>query len=273
MKGMKGMKGIMGLMGKKNRIKNSLSKLCPALLIISLWVMYCFPAWAESEGVSSLEELCRQAMETQSMEQVTNDAGLSHGDGQPGMENNSTVENETSGDYFSSIADAAKLNSISEGVSSVGSSMNSWGAKLMQFIGYILSIGLGLATAIDLCFIAIPPLRAILANGYTGNDKSLDVLPEVKGLLPMKMGKAGVNPLIQNPSQTGQKTQWVSYAALNAITTASCGESPLKVYLKQRLGVILFVPVLFTLAATGVLSKLGFILGNSLALWGNGIGG
>ena len=48
---------------------------------------------------------------------------------------------------------------------------------------------------------------------------------------------------------------------------------PLKVYLKQRLGVILFVPVLFTLAATGVLSKLGFILGNSLALWGNGIGG
>ena len=212
-------------------------------------------------------------METQSMEQVTNDAGLSHGDGQPGMENNSTVENETSGDYFSSIADAAKLNSISEGVSSVGSSMNSWGAKLMQFIGYILSIGLGLATAIDLCFIAIPPLRAVLANGYTGNDKSLDVLPEVKGLLPMKMGKAGVNPLIQNPSQTGQKTQWVSYAALNAITTASCGESPLKVYLKQRLGVILFVPVLFTLAATGVLSKLGFILGNSLALWGNGIGG
>lgn len=262
-----------GLMGKKNRITNSLSKLCPALLIIGLLVMYCFPAWAESEGVPSLKELHRQAMEMQSMEQVTNDEGLFHGDGQPEMENNSAVENETSGDYFSSIADAAKLNSISEDVSLVGASMNSWGAKLMQFIGYLLSIGLGLATAIDLCFIALPPLRAILANGYTGNDKPLDILPEVKGLLPMKMGKAGVNPLMQNSSQAGQRTQWVSYAALNAVTTASLGESPFKVYLKQRLGVILFVPVLFTLSATGLLSKLGFILGNSLALWGNGIGG
>lgn len=260
------MKKMKSFMDKKNRITNSLSKLCPALFIIGLLVMYCFPAWAESEGVPSLEELHRQAMETQSMEQVTNDEGLE-------VENNSAVENETSGDYFSSIADAAKLNSISEDVSLVGTSMNSWGAKLMQFIGYLLSIGLGLATAIDLCFIALPPLRAILANGYTGNDKPLDILPEVKGLLPMKMGKAGVNPLMQNSSQAGQRTQWVSYAALNAVTTASLGESPFKVYLKQRLGVILFVPVLFTLSATGLLSKLGFILGNSLALWGNGIGG
>lgn len=266
------MKKMKSFMDKKNMIKNSLAKLCPALFIIGFLVMYSFPAWAEDEGVPSLEELHRQAMEAQSIEQVTNDAGLSNGDGL-GMESNSGIENKASGDYFSSIADAAKLNHVSEDVSSVGASMNTWGAKLMQFIGYILSIGLGLATAIDLCFIAIPPLRAILANGYTGSDKPLDVLPEVKGLSPMKMGKAGVNPLMQNPSQTGQRTQWVSYAALNAVTTASGGESPFKVYLKQRLGVILFVPVLFTLAATGVLSKLGFILGNSLALWGNGIGG
>ena len=56
-------------------------------------------------------------------------------------------------------------------------------------------------------------------------------------------------------------------AALNATAAASTGDSPYKIYFKQQLPTIIVAPILFVLAATGILAQVGFFIGNYLTNW------
>jgi hypothetical protein len=67
------------------------------------------------------------------------------------------------------------------------------------------------------------------------------------------------------------RTQWVSSAALNAVAAESQPgpdgkpQSALKYYAKDMAVTLVLVPILLTLAITGALSDLGFLLGDVIA--------
>lgn len=88
----------------------------------------------------------------------------------------------------------------------------------------------------------------------------------------MGMG-AGMNGATPGMNQQGTmlgRIQWVSNAALNAVAGESTvgpdgkANSPFKTYIHDMVIVLVLVPVLLILAATGALTSLGFMLGNLL---------
>ena len=232
-----------------------MKKLKMALAVICLSAMFAFSAMA-NDGALSLEELQQQAQETQVV-----------------IENEDIVVDEYADDRSAivNIAGAAKLDSNSKTVNKIGAVMNVWAAKVMQFIGYIISIGLGLVTAIDVCYMAIPPLQGILANGHKGkasdeNNGPLMLGPQAVG---GPRGQLGPNNQMNNQQQEN-RTRFVSQEALDAVEEGKNG-AIFKVYLKKRWMTCVMAPVIFVLAATGVLSHFGFMLGEVVSQWIGGI--
>lgn len=82
----------------------------------------------------------------------------------------------------------------------------------------------------------------------------------------------------QNMSRMGE-TQWVSNAALNAVAAESQpgpdgkAVSPFKLYVKDMTVIMVVTPILLTLALTGTLTDLGFLLGDVICAGINSIGG
>lgn len=227
-----------------------------ALVVLSLSVMCCLPAYA-NDGVATLEQLQQQTQETQVV-----------------VENTEIVIEDTySGESaIANIAGAAKMDTNSETVSRIGYVMNSWAAKLMQLIGYVIAIGLGLVTALDACYIAVPPLQSMLANGYTGKASSsggaggpLMLGPQAAAGGPQ--GQVGLGPNMQMNNQQQNRMRLVSQEALDAVEDGKNGSNPFKVYFKKRWLTCVMAPVLFVLAATGVLSQFGFMLGEVISQW------
>ena len=230
-----------------------MKKLKVALAVICLSAICCMPAYANS-GAISFEDL-QQAQETQ-IEVEESQGSIQY----------------SSDSAIDSIAEAAKLDSNSESVNKIGRVMNTWAAKVMQFIGYIISISLGLVTAIDVCYMAIPPLQGILANGHKGkasdeNNGPLMLGPQAVG---GPRGQLGPNTQMNNQQQEN-RTRFVSQEALDAVEEGKNGANLFKVYLKKRWMTCVMAPVIFVLAATGVLSQFGFMLGEVVSQWIGGI--
>jgi len=94
----------------------------------------------------------------------------------------------------------------------------------------------------------------------------------------MGMGGMGMGGMGQGMAATGMnqqgnmigRVQWVSNAALNAVAGESAvgpdgkANSPFKTYIHDMVLVLVLVPVLLILAATGALTNLGFLIGNLL---------
>lgn len=244
-----------------------------ALLAVGLSVAFCFSAFAANDAVS-LDDLKKQAQETQV--QIENNAGQ----GQQGQQS-SNASNGASA--IGNITKAAAMDTESPEAQKIGGVMNNWASKLMQVLGYIISIGLGLITALDVVYIAIPPLRGILANGYTGTADQqaggmTGGMPGMAGGMGgfgMGGGSYGMGGMqartamgnTANNQPAGGRTQFVTNAALNAVASASSGANPFKVYMKQQAVVLIMAPVIFVLAATGILSRVGFYIGNYITNW------
>ena len=93
----------------------------------------------------------------------------------------------------------------------------------------------------------------------------------MSGMGGMGMGMAGgMNAGVgmgagQQPNVIG-RIQWVSNAALNAVAGENIvgpdgkAVSPFKLYIKDMIVVLILVPILITLAVTGALTSLGFVI-------------
>ena len=243
-----------------------------AILVAGLSVAMCFPAFATSNGNGpvSLEQLQEQAEQNnQAQTQApTNSTG------QGSNNSSSGIVLDDGASAISGIANSGKMDVDDPTAAKVGSVMNNWAAKAMQICGYIISIGLGLVIAIDLIFIAIPPLRGVLSNGYAGNVSAQnDNNPYNNGttfiggstMQSMNMSAQA------NNSPTSGRIQLVSNAALNAVTAASAGQNPFKMYLKEQLLTVIMAPAIYVLAATGILSRLGFFIGTTIGNWLGGL--
>lgn len=239
-----------------------------AILVAGLSVAMCFPAFATSNGNGpvSLEQLQEQAEQNnQAQTQApTNSTG------QGSNNSSSGIVLDDGASAISGIANSGKMDVDDPTAAKVGSVMNNWAAKAMQICGYIISIGLGLVIAIDLIFIAIPPLRGVLSNGYAGNVSAQnDNNPYNNGTTFIGSSTMqSMNMSAQaNNSPTSGRIQLVSNAALNAVTAASAGQNPFKMYLKEQLLTVIMAPAIYVLAATGILSRLGFFIGTTIGNW------
>lgn len=91
------------------------------------------------------------------------------------------------------------------------------------------------------------------------------------GMMGGATGMAGQNAVGMNQSGSIMgRVQWVSNAALNAVAAESSvgpdgkAISPFKEYCKDMILVLVLVPILLTLAVTGTLTNLGFLIGDLL---------
>lgn len=94
----------------------------------------------------------------------------------------------------------------------------------------------------------------------------------MQGGMMGQQGQMGASPAMG-------RIQWVSSAALNAVAAESMPgpdgtpQSAFKVYTKEMIVVLVITPILLTLAITGVLTNLGFLIGDVIAKGITSIGG
>lgn len=244
-----------------------------AILVAGLSVAMCFPAFATNSGNGpvSLEQLQEQAEHN---EQAQETQAQTNGTGQGSNNSSSGIVLDDGASAISNIAASGRMDTDDPTAARVGGVMNNWAAKAMQICGYLISIGLGLVIAIDLLFIAIPPLRGVLSNGYTGsvNTQAGDRnrYNDFSGNSNYTANNMMTSNQVNN-SPTSGRLQLVSNAALNAVTAASTGQNPFKTYLKEQLLTVVMAPAIYVLAATGILSRLGFFIGTTLGNWIGGL--
>lgn len=247
------------------------------ILVVCMSFATSLSAFAAPDGPVSLDQLESQAtaQETTAAPVQETQAVQTAPATSQGSQGSSTADDARSS--ITEIANSSKLDTSSPTAQKAGAVMQNWGSKLMQILGYVISIGLGLITALDIVYMSIPPLRGILANGYVG---SADQRPDhMQGNSNPGIGMIGgggttgwqqdrMNMTATNNNQpaTG-RMQFVTNAALNAVAAASTGDNPFKVWFKQQLPVLIIAPLLFVLAATGILANIGFFIGNYITSW------
>ncbi len=183
--------------------------------------------------------------------------------------------------FIEGLNGAADVSAEVEGVSSVTAGAKTAVAFIVQVISYLITILLALRVVVDLGFIALPFVRTFLGNGYMGNSQAgAGGVPNSLGINSggMGMGSAGGmgmqnNMRLASPQQQPNisgRIQWVSNAALNAVAGENIvgpdgkDVSPFELYIKDMVVVLTVIPILITLAVTGALTNIGFVLAQVL---------
>lgn len=216
---------------------------------------------------------------------------------------------ESADEYMEQIKSATDLTEVSPGATKINEGIKKVASFIIQVLAYFITAFLAVKVLIDLCYITIPFTRTFLGNGYQGDPSMAQGgmggmgmngmggmgmggmgMNRGMGMGGMGMGGYGMNRMgmggmggmgmggmgmngMQGGMQGGMgqamgKIQWVSNAALNAVMSPS----PLKFYAKDMTAVLIVTPILIVLAVTGVLTDLGFLLGDLIAQAVGGIG-
>lgn len=171
--------------------------------------------------------------------------------------------------------------------SSMASSINGMVYKVAQLLVQVISYGLTAALTVrvllDLTYIAVPFIRVILANGYTGTASQSNS----GGFGGGGFGGGGFGgggfggggfggggfggSSSGNASGQGSagKIQWVQNEALNAVAEQQSNSkgvgAQFKLYSKEMTITLVAVPILLVLALTGALWQLGFAIGYAIS--------
>ena len=160
-------------------------------------------------------------------------------------------------------------------------------SPLIQIFLYLIMILMTIRVVIDLIYIVFPPIRAFLSNGHVGNAASQGTMQTggfgggygggmgsyggfSGGMGGMNAANSMAMQQQNNPSNVS-RIQWVSQAALNAVASEAVvgpngkANSPLKAYAKDMIVLMIGVPIMLILAASGILSKLGFALASVIS--------
>ena len=102
---------------------------------------------------------------------------------------------------------------------------------IVGVLAYIVIIGMGLITALDVCYIVIPVFRSFYIDSAESGNR-----------ITGKTGKNGE-----------AKLRWVSDDAVYAVKVATVeeGKSPIKVYLFKRIGAYIIVAIVLFMLLTG----------------------
>lgn len=209
----------------------------------------------------------------------------------------------TADEYIANTKDAADLTNVdTKGASKVNEGIKTVAAFIVKILSYFLTAFLVVRVLLDLVYIALPFTRSMLSNGYAGNaaaggagmggmggmgspmggmgDMGMGGMGmgmrggygmNRMGMGGMGMGGAGMGGSQMGASPAMGRVQLVSTAALNSVASENMPgpdgrpQSALKAYAKDMAVTLVITPVLLVLAITGVLSNLGFLLGDVIA--------
>jgi hypothetical protein len=256
---------------------------------------------------TSLDDVISQSVDTSDNSSVSNDSSSSS------IQSSSTYSTTTSGSVQTSgesdmnfsdiLKGAGKLDTTSPTAVSVNSGIKKVASLIVQILSYFIVAGLVVRVVVDICYICIPFSRSFLSNGYSGNAQAGGAgsgMPGGMGMGGMSGGFGGGGfggggfgqsggfggggfgapaPMGGGASPATGRTQWVSEAALNAVAAGKSVDqnnkpvSPLKAYAKDMVPTLVITPILLVLAMTGVLSDLGFLIGDVIASAIGGISG
>ena len=217
-------------------------------------------------------------------------------------ESNSSVSSSKSSssytsadEYIENTKNAADLTSVdTKGADKVNDGIRTVAAFIVRILSYFLTAFLVVRVILDLVYIALPFTRSVLSNGYAGNPAAggsgmgmqqpgMGGMGSPMGGMGMGMGGMGMNGMgaqgQMGASPAMGRVQWISSAALNAVAAEQMPgpdgkpQSALKAYAKDMMVVLIITPVLLTLAITGVLTNLGFLIGDIIAKGITSIGG
>lgn len=197
----------------------------------------------------------------------------------------SQEQQDKNNEFIAGLQEATDLTDPVEGVNAVTPWIKQAAGFVVQVVFYAVTVLLAVRVVLDLAYIGLPFTRSFLGNGYSGaaaaqGQPGMGGPGMGMGGAGMGMGGYGMNRMGMggygaggNPNQTGQmmgKIQWVSNAALIAaeqegqMTPDGKHTGPLKSYMKNMIVVLVLVPVLLVLAATGALTQLGLTIGEIL---------
>lgn len=201
--------------------------------------------------------------------------------------------------FISDLSEAANMSKPTTEAQAVQPFITKIASVLFQVITYAVIAFLAVRVALDMAYIGLPFVRSFLCNGFSGNAQAgqpgmgmggpgmggpgmgmggpgmgmgmgggmgrgmgmgMGGMSGMGGMGGMGMQSANVN---NNGTMMG-RIQWVSNAALNAVASESQGTNAFKIYAKDMVVVFIAIPVLLTLAATGTLTNLGFLIGDVL---------
>lgn len=209
----------------------------------------------------------------------------------------------TADEFMEQTKQATKLTTDgSEGAAKVNAGISKVASFVVRILSYFLTAMLVVRVVLDLVYISIPFTRSMLSNGYAGNAAAggpgAGMAGPMGGMGGMgmggmgmggmgmrggygmnRMGMGGMGGMGMGGMQQGQmgatpaagRMQLVSSAALNAVAAESMPgpdgrpQNALKLYAKDMAVVLVITPILLTLAITGVLTQLGFLIGDLLA--------
>lgn len=168
---------------------------------------------------------------------------------------------------------------------------------ILSILSWFLVSFLAVRVILDLIYIAIPFTRSFLANGYGGNAAAggggmgmqqpgmgapgmmgggfggmgMNHMGMGMGMNRMGMGMSNMSTNQVGATPSMGRIQWISNAALNAVAAESMPgpdgkpQNALKYYAKDMTVLLVATPILVTLAITGVLTNLGFLLADLIA--------
>lgn len=197
--------------------------------------------------------------------------------------------------YIDSLQSATNLEAESASVTKVNSYIQKIASVLVQVISYFIIAFLVVRILLDICYIVLPFTRKFLGNGYQGQPSegqpgmggmggmgmsSMGMGgygSRYGGMQGMGMGGMGMGGMQGQGMTPAGHIQLVSEAALNAAAPGNIGAdgrhvSALKVYAKDMTTTLVLTPILLVLAITGVISKLGFLIGFLIAKAASSLG-
>ena len=233
------------------------------MILISLSLLTTMPIKVKAKSLENIitqETQQEQEQETQSQESITNK------------------------EYVEQLKDATTINETSEVATQINGLVKKVASFIINVLSYFITAFLAVKILLDLCYICLPFTRNLLANGYQGNAQAsnnlngMNNLQNGLGLNNMQMtGQGQMNT--QPMNQVSGRIQWISNTALNAVESENVmnnngkPNNASKVYGRSMVGMLVITTLLITLAITGALTDIGFLLGELIANGLSGISG
>lgn len=210
----------------------------------------------ETTGGITLDELKKQSQAQTQSPSTSDSSSLT----------NILKDDSTGASSIAGISGMAKLDSESAAVKQVGGAMNSVAGKIVQLLGYIMSIGLGVSIVIDLVYLSVVPLRALMTPQNGGLKLVSDVaISAAGGNTQASSSPAQASGFSPSGFNSGFNSGFGPSPAPSPAQSASSSQtSPIKVWFKGRVIDLILAPTIFVLASTGVLTQIGFWLGQVL---------
>ena len=274
--------------GAKLLLKTKASKVAMSCLLVGAMIA-CLSFHVSAQEAGNLDDILngqnqQTQQQTQQSQQSQNSGGNSNGLFGQMFENapeQGTLEEGLRGaaDHSNEDPDIKPATDLIQKISGIA----------VTALSYIAIGLLAVRVLLDLIYIGLPFTRKILANGHQGQAEQGQ--QGQQGQMGMTggygmgnggygMGNSyGMGGMNNQQQQTGPGIQWVSNAALNAVATDGTPgpngkpRGPFRTYIKDMAFMLILVPVLIILAATGVLVNLGFTIGGLISGMISGFGG